>query len=737
MGMGMIRLSNAYATCGALWLLTTACSSSRSATPVATADAATAKDAGHPKMDAGKRSPDARRPDDAGEAGAACTTVMMDFTGQGGFFDSPFPSDARLTATGLPDLTTFPNSDPPNPLVASVLGVVQGSALAFSVTASVYFRFTGAIDATGMDDPHASLAPGATAFLVDVDPASPSFGKRSATKGIFLPIGGPYGAPNLLAMLPYPGMTLQASTRYAAVVLRTQSDANGKAVCAAPAMTELAAGTQPAGMSGAAFTEYKAALTALDGVGIAASDVAALSVYTTDNPAADFVKVRDAMQALPLPKVSAAWTPTTEIYPTYCVFQNTIPMPDYQAGTPPYSPSGGNWVFDESGAPVLQEHQEANLVVTIPRSAMPASGYPIVNMVRTGAGGNRPLVDRGQEATNGGPSITPGTGPALYYAAAGFAGATIDGPLGGLRNPDGTSAAASGDEDYTIFNVANPVALRDNIRESAAELSLTASILSALSFDASSCPGATTPDGGAVRFDGTKMGIMSHSMGSTISPLTLAYEPRYKVAILSGAGGSWIENVIYKLLPSPPLQPAVELLLGITAASGYSLGEGDPALNLFQWAAESADAPVYDSRTIQHPVGAPPRSVLKVQGIIDHYILPNICNSTSLSLGLDLGGPELDTEAALSMYTPLDAVIDLGGRSLISLPASGNVKIEAGVATAVVSQFPADGIEDGHEVIFQTNPPKHQYECFLASFAQGKTPRLPALSDGGAIVPCE
>jgi hypothetical protein len=161
-------------------------------------------------------------------------------------------------------------------------------------------------------------------------------------------------------------------------------------------------------------------------------------------------------------------------------------------------------------------------------------------------------------------------------------------------------------------------------------------------------------------------------------------------------------------------------------------------LNLFQWAAESADAPVYDSRTIHHPVGAPPRSVLKLQGIIDHYILPNICNATTLSLGLDLAGPELDTESALAMYTPLDDVVSLSGRSIISLPAAGNVTIDGGqVATAIVAQHPSDGIEDGHEVIFQTDPPKHEYECFLASFAAGQMPRVPAPTDAGAIAPCQ
>ncbi len=697
-----------------------ACSSQPARPSSAPVDAATQDDAGHAKVDAGQ---------DAGP----CTEAVMDFTGGSGFFGSPFPSDARLNTAGVPDLTGFPDTDPPNPLASDVINLVAGSARAFSVTAAAFIQFTAPLSLGALGVPQTSLEPTATAFLLDVDPSSPNYGKRSATKALFLTDGGPYGAPNLLAILPYPGITLQASTRYAAVVLRTQKDASGKAVCAPAAMAELLAGTTPKGMTPAAFSEYQAALPALKSAGIDPSDVAALSVYTTDDPTADFAKVESAMLALPLPQVSAPWAPTTETYPTYCVFTNTIPMPDYQSGTPPYN-TGGTWEFDASGAPIFQQNQLANFYVTVPRTAMPASGFPIVNMSRTGAGGNRPLIDRGQEATNGGPSITPGTGPALYFAAAGFAGGEIDGPLGGLRNPD---APNWGEEDYTVFNVANPGALRDNLRESAVELSLTASILENLTFDASSCPGLTTPDGGPVRFDGTKMALMSHSMGSTISPMTLAFEPRYKVAILSGAGGSWIENVMYKQLPMPLLGP-IEAFLEISPSSGYAITEGDPLLNLFQWAAESADAPVYDSRTIQHPVGAPPRSILKVQGIIDHYILPNICNTTTLSLGLDLAGVELDTESALAMYTPLKDVIDLSGRSILSLPAAGNVTLDGGqVATAIVTQHPSDGIEDGHEVIFQTDPPKHEYECFLASFAAGQTPRIPAPTDAGAIAPCD
>ncbi len=684
--------------------------------------------------DAGRDARDAVT-DSAADAPHACTQPVMDLSSaRTGFFDAPFPSDARVTATGIPDLSGFPVAG--NTLATSVVALVQRDARAFGTTSSVYFRFTAPLATSGLVDPHASLAPGASIFLVDVDPASAAYGARLPTKALFSTDGGPFGASDLLAVLPYPGVALRPRTRYAAVVLRSQKDASGSPLCAAPAMAGIVAGTSP-DLAAPVLAEYTAALAALGSVAsptIAPSDVAAMTVFTTDDPTRDFAAVTTAMRALPVPAAATPWA-ADEVFPTYCVFHSTIPMPEYQAGTPPYTNGGGGWVFDASGAPVLQRQETAAIVVTVPRTPMPVAGYPVVNMSRTGAGGNRPLVDRGQQALNGGPPIVPGTGPALYFAAAGFAGVSIDGPLGGLRNPvmPGTDA----NEDFTVFNIGNPEALRDNVRQSAAELALAASILAGLSFDASSCPGATVSGGGPVRFDPSKMAMMSHSMGSTIAPLTLAFEPRYRASILSGAGGSWIENIIFKQQPVAVMR-AIELLLGIQPSSGYTLTEGDPMVNLFQWAAESADAPVYDRRTVRAPVDGPARSVLKVQGIIDHYILPPICNATSLSLGLDLAGPELDTSVAtdggLDGYPTLSSVLDLSGRKTLTLPAGGNVPMDGGAGTAIVTQHYADGIEDGHEVIFQTDAPKHEYICFLQALAAGQTPMIPP--DGPALAPC-
>ena len=111
-----------------------------------------------------------------------------------------------------------------------------------------------------------------------------------------------------------------------------------------------------------------------------------------------------------------------------------------------------------------------------------------------------------------------------------------------------------------------------------------------------------------------------------------------------------------------------------------------------------------------------------------------IANTTSLSLDLDLAGDERDSSAPeLATQTPLGAVLPWSGGQSIAFPVSGNRQVGARTVTAIVVQHPADTIEDGHEVMFQTEPPKHQYRCFLASWLAG-TPTVPV--DGGETDAC-
>lgn len=650
----------------------------------------------------------------------AATHVLADYRLAGGFYTSPFPDDNRMGSDGHPEVLGFPNPSG-SVFLDKLLELIERDTKGFATTAGVYFAFDGPLAPSVEAAPPDSVRDNAPVFLIDVDQSSPERGKKKPASIHFDADRTPFGADNLLSLIPLQGIPLRPDTRYAAVVLKSVRDADGKRLGRPHSLAELAAGHTPAGMSDSVAAEYHDAIKALGSFGVAASSLAALTVFTTDDPTSGLVAVEKAMLARPLPAAILPFK-ADEVFDDYCVFSSTIEMPDYQSGTPPFDESGGDWLFDESGTPRFQRNEKARIVVTVPRRKMPAAGFPIVLFSRTGGGGDRPLVDRGVQAKTGGPALAPGTGPALGFAKVGWAGASVDGPHGGLRNVTGR------DEQFLMFNVNNPAALRDNVRQSAAELALQAHVLEKLSFDASSCPGLDT-GGGPVHFDADHFALMGHSMGATISPLTLATEPAFKAGILSGEGGSWIENVLYKQHPVPVKGPA-ELLLGI--AGKYSLTEQDPALNLFQWAAEPADPPVYAPYIVQHPRQGAPRDILMVQGIVDHYIMPTISEASSLSLGLDFAGKALDANTPeIADFPTLDERLPLSGRKHIQLPATGNIDAHT---TAVVVQAREDGIEDGHEVVFQTGPPKHMYRCFLASLLAG-TPTVPAPAAENASCP--
>ena len=648
----------------------------------------------------------------------AGTQVLMDFARGDGFYAAPFPSDDLLGADGSVALAAFPNPKQVD-LVQRALALLKG-ARGFALSGGVFMQLTGALAPARLPGLSATTRADAPLFLAAVDGAASGALIRTPLEARFVADSGLYGAPNLLSLLPLQGVPLRPRTRYAAVVLRRLGDAQGHALGRSLSMAQLAAGVRPPGLSAAAFARYRDALATLEAAGVRADSIAGMAVFTTGAPTEQLATLRAAVLARPLPVPDGPFV-RTDLLADYCVYRSTIQLPVYQGGKAPYLSGGGGWVVDASGAPVLQRLARSNMVLTIPRKAMPAAGYPTVAFIRTGGGGERPLVDRGPVTKAGGTPAVKGAGPALHFARAGFAALSVDGPHGGLRN------VTKGDEQYLMFNISNAAALRDNIRQSALEYILLAHVLQKLTLPVADCPGAgsgATP----ARFDTQRLALMGHSMGATIAPLVLAHEPRYRAVILSGAGASWIENVIHKRKPLQ-VRPIADLLVGYLA---QQLTTHDPVLSLVQWATEPADPQVYARLVGPAPAdGQQPRHVLMLQGIVDNYILPRIANALSLPLGLDLAGVTLDSGVkGLEGQTPLATVLPLVGRGTISLPATGNVTSSGGVrTTAVVLQHREDGIQDGHEVVFQRDLPKHQYRCFLESFARG-LPVVPASTSG-------
>jgi len=623
------------------------------------------------------------------------TSIAMDYASDA-FYDAPFPDEAHRAADGSVDLSAFP--DPrPSQFVTRLLDVARTTP-GFGITSPIYFRASAALSPASLGSGYeASTSLDAPVFLMRVDDGS---GERHPVEAQYREDGGPWGAPHLLSLLPLQGRPLASGALYAAAIRDTVRDAAGDPLAIPAALVALRAGERPGGMSDDAFTAHREALVALEAAGVDTTGLVGLAVFATRDPAAGLQAARELALARPLPVVTGL--ALTETFDDFCVYGGTTQMPDYQRGVLPYD-DGGAWDLEQP--PIMAD---ARVVITVPR-AMRAGAIPTVVMSRTGGGGDRPLVDRGFRAEPGGPPVEAGSGPAREMAAVGWAGVSIDGPHGGPRNPMGM------DEQFLMFNVNNPAAMVDNVRQSALELALAAHVMNELTVDATDCPGVDGP----VTFEARA--LMGHSMGATIAPLTFEVEPLFDALILSGAGGSWIMNVVHKESPIE-VRPFAEALLGINGR--WALHEHDPILGVLQWAGESADPPVYATRLREGE-----RHVLMLQGIIDTYILPPMANAMSLSYGLDLAGPALDVgEPGLDRFASLESHLSMSPGEVIALPASGN----RGGATTVVVQHAEGGIEDGHEVVFQTETPKAQYRCFLQTLARGEAPTVP---DAAGVCP--
>ncbi len=640
-------------------------------------------------------------------AGIPGTQVLMSFDRAGGFYSAPFPSLDLQDERGRLDMDGFPNPYAV-PFVNDTLALGEADTDGASINGGVFFTTSAPLDANSLPDVHETVTAACPVALIDVSPESPDYLERHPVTIDFQTDGGPHGAQNLLSLLPVQGLPLRPATRYAAVILRELGDAEGRALGVSPEMAALVRGERPSVMSESVFDAYHDAISALEAAAMEAGDLAGLAVFDTADPVAPFAAAVAYAAAHHQPEFESSFE-LREVFDDFCTYHATIDMPVYQEGEPPFATSGGRWAMDDGGLPQLQGYETANFWITVPRREIADTGLPVVVFIRTGGGGDRPLIDRGARSEAGGEADVPGEGPARYFARAGFAGVSVDGPHGGLRN------VTDGDEQFLMFNIINPAALRDNIRQSALEIALLADVLAGITIDASECPDVSGSTVDTVGFDMEHLAPMGHSMGATIAPLVLTVEPRFGAVILSGAGGSWIENIIHKQSPLV-VRPMAELMLGY---SGRELHTHDPIVSMVQWAADSADPLSYLRYIVQEPNIGAPRHILMFQGIVDTYILPPIANAYSLGFGIDLAGPALDEgHPELSEHLPLTELLPLSGGEHVDLPALGNIGHDSQV-TAVVVQHLEDGIEDGHEVVFQTPLPKEQYECFLRTSLSG------------------
>jgi hypothetical protein len=555
--------------------------------------------------------------------------------------------------------------DPPNPAETSLVDqlVAIQPALA-ATTAAVFLPTTDGIDPASLPvDPvgEAVRADGASVSVVVAD--GPRVGERLRARVGVLNGEGPHAPDHAIVVQPVQGFPWPADTDIEIIVRTSARTVDGEPL-------------SPSGWSPDADRPD-------------AANIAAVARVRTQDPTDALTRAVADVRANNRLQPSWVQPPEqVETWENFCVFAGEVSFVQFQQGEPPFEVDGA-WMLDAAGQLVNGPTVQSRVWFSVPRGAAPSPGWPVMQFIRVGGGGDRPLLDRGVRNAEG--VAAAGSGLAGTFAAAGWAGLQFDGPHGGGRNP------TRGDEQFLMFNITNPVALRDNIRQTALEVAVLGEWL------VQKAPAMACDGDSATTLDAQRQGLFGHSMGATVAPLAAANMPVLDLLILSGAGGSWVENVLHKLQPLPT-RPIAEALLGYRAGT---LSEWDPVLNLLQAAGEQADpqawAPLLAERS--------DLDILMIQGIADTYILPPIANALSLPLGLTLGGDVIESlepeSAAFLSYLDMNPLAVPPQSPLPITRTTGPLR--------VLVQHQEDGVEDGHEVAFQRGDARRQIRCLLLS----------------------
>jgi hypothetical protein len=398
-------------------------------------------------------------------------------------------------------------------------------------------------------------------------------------------------------------------------------------------------------------------------------------------------------------------------YERYCVVEGNVTVPLYQDGERPYTSGGGGIRFDSNGVLIPQGEETIRFAVTIPKQSMPAEGFPLLFYAPGQGGSYLQVTTRGTFEEQ---QTLPDRGPAYYLAASSIAAMNIEAPLTGPRHPQGST------DGIDFFNVQNPVAFRDNIRQAAVDYITLVRMAKTLRIPAALCPGATASD--EFFFDEDNFLFYGHSTGASVGALVLGMEPGIRAGLLSGTGGSWLYNLTIKFEPLD-FKALVELLLAYEPPDEADMF--DTVINLAQTFWEPVEPMNWAGRWARE--GRVPKDILIIEGVVDGYFPPPMANALALAARLQPVRP-------LAEETILDALdqVELGA---LDAPAGGNLETPAGPLSALLLQYPQPQGISGHYVPFELNEPKYQYRCFFENLLTTGTATIPpAQSD--PFAPC-
>ena len=589
-----------------------------------------------------------------------------------GFFSMPWPNDIRVLPDGSLDMAGFP-LPPNNVIVANILSLGASITEGFGTNSAIFFQTTGAaVDTATLPSAENSVLADSTVMLVNLDdpmaPRTPVLLDLKNSVGILRP-------PDVFAVLPYPGHPLESSTRYAAILFDGIQAPGGAAFGPSPLLTELDdpwdASKPVDATNWAALQAQRAAVYDYvdNHTSWSSSQVVAFTVFTTQDVTAELEAIAAAVEALPAPTPLSRNSGNCSGGVQRTTVSGQLRLPKWQAGTFPYTSSGGQIVIS-GGLAVQQSTEDVNLSMTFPCGAAPANGWPILLfMSGTGGGANSSNISQlgGNVATNPLPYVVASIAP-LYSG---------DRFVSGLPAP-------YNEPEFLFFNYFNPMAARTNQLQQVGDMMYLRRVVEGIQLSA-----AETGNASPVQTDNTIEVIAGHSQGALTIPQTLAVDPNFDGAFISAGGGGLYQTILHRS----------DVRLPLTAVIGpgaYEMDQFHPLIHAVQTFAEIGDAANYSPfATNAH--------IVSTSGLIDGCSPVEAISIIGTAMGLEVTNPlYYSVFGSASLETPTT-----------TLPVMGNL---VDGRTGVTVQL------DGGHFAASTNPTLGR--SFADSLSTGAVPEL-------------
>ena len=603
----------------------------------------------------------------AGCEGGPPTTALFAVPGASAateFYELPFPNDLRRHLDGRLDLSLFPT----NSLLVDQIRAAAESLDGFGLNSAIYARFDGALDPSSLPDPAASLTEGASVYLVDVDPGSPTRGERIPLLVRFRAEPTQTLGDNHLIARPYPGFPLSEGTTYALVITNRVDGDNGSPVLRPAAVAAVLGLASDPALAAAAEVYAPLAAWLDEPGGDERDDVVSAAVFTTQHATDIAPAIRRGVFGAPAP--AATNVMRTQMNTGFSVFTGSYEAPNFQAGDVPYKNApAGEITVDEGGVAIVRRMETMRFALSVPPGPVPAEGWPIA-IYSHGTGGSFASF------------ITDGT--ANLLAEQGIATISTDQVLHGPRNP-------GGNPELDFFNFGNVFAARDNAVQGFADAWSQLRLAQGLTI---------TDDTRTHRFDATKVYFFGHSQGGVTGPGFVAFEPSLTGAVLSGTAGVLYVNLLKKTNPFD-IPALVQTFL-----RDEPVDEDNPSLALVQMWIDRSDSVNYAPLMVRKPPpGITPRNIFQTEGFTDTYSPNEGIEAFATALGADIVETR-DTTDFLGR--------SLRGREIRSAPVTNN---QNGV-TAVLGQYDERPGSDGHFVVFDIPAAATQAGQFLGTLAR-------------------